>query len=258
MTTTRSQSGQALIGTLVIMMLVFAMAGGLALAASSLLHEQVAHRTAITNDLRGEDAITAQVARVAGRSAKDPNPRCQPLATFTNVLPDGFSSQATCLRFDEVAAPDMGSLVLSWSGGCGSAAVPLTQGKHVWLFFAAVNNSSGMVAWADDQGTCDLQLRGKVACSFSHSSPGVGLAAMDCDLDGMGSPTVHVANLLSSPSAVRFVKSSFPNTGDQEGDGSIYELAATTGLGQGMNFEEAAVFVSGDGSLTRLLAGGTL
>jgi hypothetical protein len=69
------QSGQALVGTLVIMVIVFAMAGALALAASSLLDRQSTHRTAIDSDLRASDSITAAVAQVAGRG-KDSGPPC--------------------------------------------------------------------------------------------------------------------------------------------------------------------------------------
>ena len=273
MTKQSTQSGQALIGTLVLMILVFGMAGGLAMAASSLLHEQVAHRTAIANDLRAENAVMAQVAQVAGRGAGDTSQTCRQQPPVTNTLPDGFASQAYCYRFDGADSADMGSIVLSWTAGCGSASIPLTRGEHLWIFFSAVD-SSGMIAWVDRSAGCDSKGKGQNACSFRHASLGPALAAMDCDhLQDLGSPSVHVLNVLSSPSAVRIVKGGGgggdggvgtggdgdgQGNGNSAGSGSIYEFAATTGLGRHMQFEEAAIFVSRDGKTTRLLAQGAL
>ena len=252
------------------MVLVFGMAGGLAMAASSLLNEQVAHRTAIANDLRAEDAVMYQVARVAGRPPSDLIQTCSQQSPVTNPLPDGYASQAYCRRFDGADSADMGSIALTWTAGCGSAPVSLSMGEHLLIFFSAVD-SSGMTAWVDRSAGCNSRGNGQNTCSFRHASPGPALAAMDCDhLQDLGSPMIHVLNVLASPSAVRFVKGGGGGFGGGNGDGdgqgrgnsagsgSIYEFAATSGLGRHMQYEEAAVFVSQDGKTTRLLAQGAL
>jgi hypothetical protein len=273
------ESGQALVGTLVIMVLVFAMAGSVALAASSLLDQQTSHRTAIDTDLRASDAITGAVAHVAGHG-QDNGPVCDSSTTsFPNRLP-GFDSTATCLRVDEVASATLGVIALPWSGGCANA--PLTGSGKVVLFFSALA-SGGLKTWVDGNPRCDSDSYGSGKCTSSITAT-VGLRAIECDLGQVQGPVLHVLNPLSSPAAVRFVnKSSTSGSGTGGGGGangggtsqsgsenggsqaattgpigSIYELAASTGLPAGPQFEEGSVFVSHDGISTVLVSEGAL
>jgi hypothetical protein len=274
------QSGQALVGTLVILVLVFAMAGAVALAATSLLHRQSSHRTAIAEDLRASDASTAAVAYVLqahptcpGITAAGSPP---PPPRFSSSLPGPYTSSAFCLRVDEVATPTLTApvtgMVLNWvrvpgstsSGSklCGSALVPSSTKIRAWLFFSALAGLTA--AWVDGQATCDPNAA-KRECPFT---PGLGQpvvqAAMDCDLADVPSQAyLHVLNPLSSPTVVRFVANgNQQQSGDQpptpDTTGSIYELVAGTGLSAWPQFEEGAVFVSRDRLTTTLLSEGAL
>jgi hypothetical protein len=263
-----AQSGQALVGTLAVMMLVFGLAGGIALAASTLLDDQSSHSTAIARDLRAEDVVSAEVAHVAGHGAT--GSLCQSTATWTDLLPEGYTSQATCARFDQVVAPALGSIVLPWMGGCASAALPPSQGQNVWLFFNALAGS-GITAWIDGNASCTAGAYAHGDCKFSAMSQ-VVQARIPCGLGEFPSPVVHVMNQVPSPSTVRFTGYSGNQTGQNQvadadtggrasassdGTGSIYELVGTTPLSAG-TYEEAFVFVSRDGRTTQLLAQGTL
>lgn len=263
------QSGQALVGTLVITVLVFAMAGAVALAASSLLERQSSHRTAIAEDLRASDASTAAVAYVL-----QAHPTCPGITTaggppppprFSSALPGPYTSSAFCLRVDEVATPTLAApvigMVLNWvpvpGSTCGSALVPASTKIRAWLFFSAVAGLTA--AWVDGQSKCDPNAV-KRECPFV---PGLGQpvvqAAMDCDLADVPSQAyLHVLNRLSSPTVVRFVANGNPQqSGDQpptpDTTGSIYELVAGTGLSAWPQFEEGAVFVSRDGNTPPIL-----
>jgi hypothetical protein len=257
------QSGQALVGTLVIMVIVFAMAGALALAASSLLDRQSTHRTAIDSDLRASDSITAAVAQVAGRG-KDSGPPCGP-ATIVSTLPGGFQSTATCLRLDEVAPSTLGVITLPWGNGCTSSAI--ASRSKVWLFFSALA-SSGMKVWVDNLAVCVPSAFAVGKCPFSATAT-VSQKAIECDLSDLQAPVLHVQNFLSSPAAIRYVSfagGNGNNNGNNNGNGggnqgnaattigSIYELVATTGLTAGPQFEQGTVFVSDSGTVTTLLS----
>jgi hypothetical protein len=266
-----SESGQVLVGTLVIMVLVFGMAGSVALAASSLLDRQASRRSAIDSDLRASDALTYAVANIAGRGLDVTDQQflkdCLPAKSFSNSLPGGFQSTASCSRFDGViipvggSAPDVSAIPLLWAGRCASAPLSTNVGSY-WVFFNALS-SSGLVAWVDNQANCGQAVPGGAECPKSVA-PGQSIAqvAMDCNLAELRTPFLHIVNRLSSPAVARFVanNSSSPPVDHDGGDttGSIYELAATTGLGAGQQFEEGAVFVSRDGKATALVSEGSL
>lgn len=262
-----AQSGQALVATLALMVLVFGIAGGIAFAASTLLDDQSSHRTAISRDLRAQDVVSAEVARVAGRGAT--GGPCQSTTIWNNLLPEGYTSKATCLRVDQVVGPALGSIVLPWLGGCASSPVPASQGSNVWLFFNALAGS-GITAWVDANASCNPGGYSRGDCKFSGASQ-VVQAFVTCDLSEFHPPVVHVMNRVPSPTTIRFTGNSNPTEQGQDGDGdgggqgngssdgagSIYELFGTTPLSAG-TFEEAFVFVSRDGRTTQLLALGTL
>jgi hypothetical protein len=260
----RFESGQALIGTLVIMVLVFAMAGSVALAASSLLDRQSSHQGAIASDLRASDALTAAVARVAGRGLQaQPGGLCAPATTFSTFVPGGFTSTASCLRFDEVPTPDVSAIALNWGGGCATVPLPSSFGTRSWIFFSALAGAgAGLTAWVDGEAGCDRRAAGsdEAKCPYFATTT-VGQAAMDCNLAEIRTQAIlHVVNPLASPVAVHFVSNGTPQSGGSQVDttGSIYELAGTTGLTAGPQFEEGAVFVSRDGATTALVSEGAL
>jgi hypothetical protein len=279
----QQQSGQALIATLVIMLFVFAMAGAIALAASSLLNRQNTTRNALDGDLRAGDAIAAAVAHVAGKGVAA-SAVCHPYPdspeTLTNPLPRGYVSSVSCLRMDEVATPQvLTSVLIPWNSACATPTVQLPSRNRVWVFFSALAGA-GLRAWVDGAAGCSSSPQGKVECQFSQTTGrGVALVAMDCDLaEVTGNSFLHVWNPLSSPTAARLANNATPaaggngangngNGGGNNGrsaaaapvdtSGSIYELAATTGLGSPL-YEEGAVFVSRDGKETALVAEGSL
>ncbi len=295
----RQQSGQVLVGTLVIMILVFAMAGSLALAVSSLLDRQSSHRSAVDGDLRASDSLGAAVSRVAGRGldSKPNGATCETQNSELFTVPltaPLLSPTVNCLRFDEVSAPPtLESIVLPWVSGCATAALGGSP-RPVWIFFSALGTSgagaTGVSAWVDDDVVCKPGEAQTAPCAqtvppTNVAPTHVAQVAINCALTTQ-THMLHVRNQLPSPVAARVVASAGlatsaqrlggdnsggpggknsggPNenaAGQNEADtsGSIYQVAATTGLPAGQQWEEGAVFVSRDGKTTTLLVEGSL
>ena len=204
----RQESGQVLVGTLVIMILVFAMAGSLALAVTSLLDRQTSHRSAVDNDLRAADALAAAAAIVAGHGVdSNAHSTCgtQDPEIYAANLPGPFKSSVSCRRFDEVSAPpDLRSVVLPWSSNC--ATVILTDRGHVWLFLSALGGS-GMTAWIDGSTACNVSNAPSAGCHEVLAPAGVVHLALGCELTAQ-THTLHLRTPLSSPAAARVVGSS--------------------------------------------------
>jgi hypothetical protein len=254
---TLGQGGQALVGALVVTTLAFLMAGAIAVGASALLSQESGAQNANSRDLAVQDALTAAVAAVAGRGRSAGNAPCSSTTTLSTTLPSGYVSQATCTRVDGIPPQTPALLPLRWSGSCGLADLTNYSGNQVELWFSA-RGAAG--AWVDSRSS-GCRPRSPVCAGTAMSGP-IGQLYLNCDFssgdgDGNGngnnngSQYLHVVNLASSPALVRLLP--YDRTA-----GSIYVLAAGTGVAGGPSYEEADIWVSRDGASTALRFEGVL
>lgn len=275
------QRGQALAIVLVVMAVLFALAGAITIGTSVLLRQQGGPWNASTDDLAGQSAVTDAVAQVAGNQP----PKCgltteegfpetsqppTPLSiTFPNVNTD-VSSLAYCNRLDQVSAslPSSFYLIPAWaSSSCTDLPVP-TSSQRSWIFFNARWMASGGYAFVDGNttmGTCTANpptpKPGTDPCSSTpvqpscvrcgqvigpSKQPQVAQVALNCDLRGTGNLYLHVYNPAHSPARA------FSVTQDQSG-GVVYLVAANTRVSSAAAYEEAVLFVGPGGSPNRLL-----
>jgi hypothetical protein len=247
----RRQTGQALVGSLVVTTLAFLMAGAVAVGTSALLSQESNNGpNASSRDLSAQDALAAAVAGVAGKgSASGSAPCSTPTLLPATVLPSGYASQAYCARVDGVPSGSPTLVKLPWSGNCAVADMSKYSNAHVLIWFSSNGSVS---AWVDKSSSgCKQTLP---LCSNSASGS-VSQLVLDCDLaaNGNGTPPlyIHVQNSAQSPLLVRLAQ--YAGSG-----GSIYVLAASTGLPGGPADEEADVWVSPDGAQTELRFEGIL
>lgn len=251
----RRQDGQALVGALVVTTLAFLMAGAVAVGASALLSQEGNPQNASSHDLAAQDALAAAVAAVAGGSST-----CsQSSSTLATIV-----SQAQCVRVDGIPSGpftpwDLNSSqqlnlvgLPAWSSNCDWLDISryrsksTTSNNHVRIWFTASGSAS---AWVDQTSGCKKSKN--PVCTDNPPSNSVTQVLLDCQLDDDPSFYLHVNNPSQSPVLVRLAQ------GDGSG-GSIYVLAASTGLAGGPAYEEADLWVSQDGSIAKLLFEGTL
>lgn len=252
----RRQAGQALAGTLVVMMFAFLLAGAVAVAASALLSQKGGSRDASSRDLGVQDAVAAAVAKVAGHGNGGGggdvegggngagSAVCSSPSTQITLLPSGFVSRAYCIRVDGVPAGTPTLAPPQWSGSCGVVDLSAYSGRHFLFWF----NARGATRVYIDSKSSVAPCAGSGSdCATPAASGAVWQVAVNCDLGReRGAEYLHLQSSMQSPNEVRlaaFVAS----------EGSIYLLAAETGNAGGPDYEEADVWVSPDGSQTTLL-----
>ena len=272
----RSQHGQALVGAMVIMLILFALAGGVAVAASGLLQQGRARGAAIT-DLSKQSAVTDAIAQVAGSStrcgvptssATFPDIDADDLTTLSLSFPDPVtlneSWNALCVRVDSVPVPIGGTpwTNLTWKSGCGTTQLPK---QHVTTFFDARVGGKGGLLYVDDQPSaisCKASLPSS-ACSATSPQAGcvecgktidtdiatIVQATLDCDLSAAPSAAyyLHVVNRSSVQSPAR----AFVVGHASSGGGWAYLVA--THLGGGSDYEESVLLVPPGGGDNQLL-----
>jgi hypothetical protein len=250
----RRQDGQALVGALVVTTLAFLMAGTVAVGASALMSQESNSHNGSSRDLAAQDALAAAVAGVAGNGSAGGAPPCSQPTVFTpTTLPsNGFLSAGQCIRADGIAAGALTQVRLNWSRGCPVLMVSSTDTAHLLIWFTAAGNAS---AWVDSDNGPDCR-QSSGACSDRGS--GV-IHLLDCDNtenqgeeQGSGNGLyLHVQNSVHSPVMVRLAQ--YSSSG-----GSIYVLAAPTGVPGGPAYEVADIWVSPDGATTALRLEDTL
>lgn len=243
---------------LVTVALVFFMAGALAVATSATLSEE-ATQPRFNDDLNRVNAITAAIAQVLGNAGSPSLCRSAPLAA--TLLPlqgqqpryggTPFVSRPLCARMDNVSvSPTL--LKVSWSPSLPSCTVVQLPNQHLFFWFSARGPTR---AWIDNLSSgCVVSgsKSAKQAC-VALLPAGVGQVAKECDLSSMpGTSYLHVTNANPVPEPVVLRYGAY----DSSAGGSLYLLAAPTG-GTGQ-YEEADLWVSGDGTTARLLFEGVL
>jgi hypothetical protein len=200
------QSGQALIASMVMVVFIFALAGGLAVAASALLAQGSARTSVLTNDLLGQNQINAAVAWAAGRGVASNPAYCRTPTTLPALGPSGEMTGIQCLEVDNVAASNPGAVPLSWNGGnCSVTPFPVSGSRtFIWL-----NGSSGLSAFVDQSSGNGCVSGAGTICSTSGSGAPTQLA-LDCNLSSVGSPVLHVSASGRTPLAARYTTFASP------------------------------------------------
>jgi hypothetical protein len=267
----RRQGGQALVGALVVTTLAFLMAGAVAVGASALLSQESNNGpNASSRDLSAQDALAAAVAVVAGKGSTGGSAPCSsPQTPFTATLPSTYVSNSLCTRVDGVLPAPVTLVKLHPQSppGCpvssqllpNSPNNPNNPNNQVRIWFSATGKATDRVsAWVDDDSSvCSLQ--SDAVCSVTQDAPPVAVPfaviqvrLKDCPLGG-SALYLHIQSSAQSPALVWLAD--YSNSPDA---GSIYMLAASTGLAGGPAYEEADLWVSADGQTTKLLFEGTL
>jgi hypothetical protein len=197
----QSQGGQALVGALVALVIVFAVAGGLAVAVSALFAQQVSTRSKLVTDLAGQNGINAAASWVMAHAASQP--ACPGSTALPALGASGEITGAYCMQVDNVAASTAGVLPLSWASGCSVTALAGTSaaGRHsiFWL-----NGVGGVSAYIDGSGPsagC-----GGISSARCKGSSGAAVAqvTVDCDLAAIPTAFLHVSSASQTPSMARF------------------------------------------------------
>ncbi len=256
------QRGQALIAVMVVMVVLFALAGAVALAASTLLTGR-GQSTSTNNDFQVRSAVNDTVAQVAGSTNQcsapllaSPSPTPLPATTATPLqlaLPGGARPQALCVRQDAVVA---GSLQ-RYDGAGSCASIPLGQrtGRVAVLFDARSTGNGWAYLFGQAQTSCvgglpDLDSL-QSTCYQAVAKAPVVQVALSCDFKT--TKTNVFLNLFvpgAGPHAV-FAAAQDPSASAST-LGSLYLLASGTGL-TSPDYEESVLFVSSSGSPNRLL-----
>jgi hypothetical protein len=245
------QDGQALVGALVVTTLAFLMAGTVAVGASALLSQESNPQNASSYDLATQDALAAAVALVAGKGSAGGSAACSQQTTFnpaTTLPSNGYPSQAQCIRGDGVPFDPLSQGSLDWKKFvCPVVKVSSSPTGHLLIWFTASGSAN---TWVDTDSGADCT-KSTGACSDRGSG---ATHLLDCNLtDGDSGSAIylHVQNSVHSPAMFRFAQ--YSSSG-----GSIYVLAAPTGVAGGPAYEVADIWVSQDGSTTALRLEGTL
>jgi hypothetical protein len=253
---------------LVVTTLAFLMAGTVAVGASALLSQENSPLNASSRDLAAQDALAAAVANVAGQGSAGGSPPCSQSTLFnpTTLPSNGYSSRANCLRADGVASGPLALVPVAWSHACPVLTVSGSSTGHFLIWFTASGNAN---AWVDTDSAADCTqsetdcsdlVSGPVhvlACNFTQGQVGQsGNGNRNSDRisnsnDSGGGLYLHIQNSTQSPAMVRLAQ--YSSSG-----GSIYVLAAPTGVPGGPTYEVADIWVGSDGAGTALRLEGTL
>jgi len=270
------QSGQALVGAMVVMVILFALAGAVAVAASGLLRQQAATTRAYTDDFGAQSATADAISQVAGTATRCAMPTTT--ATYARLngavptplaisFPSGMAnltSIAYCARIDQVSTTigSNFSTDVQWQTSCPATLVPSAiSGQRVETFFAARWTAPGFV-YVDRSQACNTRWAASTPCQGQSSIPGCVACgatmapaaqvtmiqlALDCDLTGATAGWyVHISNQERSPSRIFIVRH------DASG-GSIYLIAAATRADGAGPYEQSILLVPPAGGTNRLL-----
>ncbi len=189
----KRQSGQALVAALATTALLFALAGGLAVAVSAALTGTGSTADPYLRDAQAASATAAIVATVGGGAG------CPSAATVSTAF--GLSSSDySCDPTDQVVPGQAAMVPFQWSGTCASA--PLAGTAHTALWLHAIRSLASFYVDGNKDGCSP----GAGACSIASSTsggPGHFYRIDDCNLAAFGTPFAHVAGPNGAVSVVR-------------------------------------------------------
>lgn len=265
------QRGQALVGVMVVMVILFALAGAVAIGASTLLSGR-GSSTTTNDDLRLHSAVNDSVAQVAGSThACGAAPPPSPLPTPTSspaptplalaLPPPDTTSQTQCVRMDGISIDAVQRLATPppSSGTCRTMTLPNLDGPvNVAVVFDVRMGSGGGWAYLAPNdfhapSGCPSSLPGVLPnppgspCQTTIPGGGWTQVALTCDITSSGAtPVLRIKGTATSPRQV-FAAPQDPHASSL---GSFYLLAIQSPVASAM--EEALFYVSNDGNTNRL------
>jgi hypothetical protein len=186
MTRRGGQEGQALVGALVAMVFLFAVAGGLSVAVSAALDAGSRSGTYL-RDATAQSSSAAVLSRVAGGSGACPS------GTLFGAISD-----YGCDRIDAVSPSRAGMVKLVGSARCATAPLPAVRHVAVWL-----HSLSGAASLTVD-GSPSCGATGNCVGGASPAGDGYLYAIRDCAVGGSGTAYVHVSDPSGSAAVARF------------------------------------------------------
>jgi hypothetical protein len=264
------QHGQAVVGVMVVMLLLFAMAGAVAVGASTLFASHGQSGAAV-DDFRVRSAVGDSVAQVAGSTLRcgappplpSPSPTPTPTAPATPLAltlpPNGASTLAYCAREDYVVQDTLQNHTVSTAKlpGCATFDLGTPGAVREAVFFDARLTTAGWAYIDDNQKTppcTSAPPNGAPAppCleSFNGSKTAVTQVALSCVFLSGETVYLHV-NVSDVWPRLVFTAQQDPK-GSSNTVGSLYLLAAGTGL-PSPDYEESVFFVRDDLQVNSLL-----
>lgn len=263
LTVAAAQRGQALVAVMVVMIVLFALAGAVAIGASTLLTSH-GNSDATNDDFQVRSAVSdasAQIAGLPGRCGAPPplpSPSPTPSPTLVPtplnlVLPNAMT-QAFCVRADWVDPTRIDRH--RPAGNCTTLSLGQPGGRLAVLFDTRV--TAGGWAYLDTNQAsagCGAPLPtpspGPLACrrAFGAGAPVVQVA-LTCDFAVNESAYLHLNVAGAGPQQV-FSARVNPQ-GQDSAVGVLTLVAAGTGVPK-PDFEESLFYISDDGGTRRLV-----
>ena len=231
------QRGQALVAVLVVMMLIFLLAGAVSIGATNLLN-----RTDGTHDVAADDlAVQSAVAVAADHAANRRSCGASQAPDFTVGRNVGF-----CVSLTEIppAAP-LNSLALTQRGpdGCSVTELKSTGTVKWWVIILTAHWQPGSYAYIGDAGAA--------ACPPSRP-PGISQGCFAEQLRN-AYPVAYPVALKCTPAITRpalFVRNGPGQTrsalsmqlDSSPGTGVLYVTVTSTGLVSPRDYEEAILY----------------
>jgi hypothetical protein len=263
------QRGQALVAVMVAMIILFALAGAVAVGASTLFATGQPNAT-VANDFQVRSAVNDAVAQIAGLTQAcggppppSPYPTPSPTATpgpLQLVLPPGdVATQALCVREDGVVAGGVRTVaataVLS---GCTTSDLGQPRSAELSVLFDARQSGSSGWAYIDTSSTnpspCTSTFPSGAPPRPGRQRLASGSSVTQVALNGVFSGTNHVyLHLFNVQPSLKqaFVADQDPS-GQPSAIGSLYLVAAQTKL-TSPDWEEFLFFVRDDRAVNQLL-----
>lgn len=265
----RPQSGQALVGVLVVMILIFLLAGAVSVGAGSLLTRMRTTGSDVTDDF----AVQGAVAAAASHAASQTNPTTGCLtssgSTFPIPLPSNPPGQAStgsqtgrCVGFSGMSMNAFSRVdVGPWLNGCSTTDITAYQNNNVSIFFdrrwQLGQNTAAYVEKAPTTGTVNClatpTLSNRVCLAPAQAAiyPPV---AFQCQLPTVPSGTglyLVISSGTGQPKQAFFVSS--PSAGSQTNTGFLYLTVAGTGLPSPRDYEEGHFYLQNKTAQLQLL-----
>lgn len=251
----RRQSGQALVGVLVVMILIFLLAGAVSVGAAALLARLQGAGNAFTDDFAAQSAVAAAASFAAAHPSGCPAAPSGLSSSFTVPHPPpGRPQPGLCTSLSGVPPTPFSSFNLSaWSSdGCSVTDLSPFKSAQItlWIFFNArwrgsafayVDNVNLPTGSTSAPGCPQAMPSGKLPCS-ARPTPEAFPVALSCTLAER--PFLFVRNAARQPQQAFYLQPA-----SQDNDGTLYVTAAGTGRGPGKDYEGAVLYRTGRGAL---------
>lgn len=254
----RRQSGQALVGVLVVTVLIFLLAGAVSIGVASLLARMRTTGSDITNDFAVQSAVAA-AASASQTSACAPG---KP-SFFKFAQPSASPQSGFCAGLDKVPSTPLTSKDLApWSSHC--SATDLTAGfpgsTRFWIVFGArwlgLNTSANVYRVPVSNSTpCNPGISiGNPVCPGANNPAGGYPIALSCSVPTNLS-TDHlylvIRNMADQPTQAFFISSTASSIATS--GGLLYTTVTPTGLPPPADYEEAVFYLPSTAAQLKLL-----